>query len=241
MQLNNCDSSLCEGASEWRHGASPTSGRVRHAGSILCLAWEHSCRWRSQITGAHTLDGPTSSCTEGGQDLSRRMPRVADKLHLLPPVLEPSPGAGLMLKSWPGVCYPSAGWLDLRSWVNSDCQWCINNEKNSYARWKVLSLINVLYEGLLLDCWHSYLDDKGKKKKVTHGVPSYNFYTNANSVLKLCHSFWKGRVLTGSRVHLLRSHTIRDWLNGPWRIAVNGQWRSQCNRLIAGRMSNFNT
>lgn len=60
-------------------------------------------------------------------------------------------------------------------------------------------------EGLLLDFWHSYLDDKWKKKKVTHGGPSYNFYTNANSVLKIIHSFCKGSALTVSRVHFLLS------------------------------------
>lgn len=57
-------------------------------------------------------------------------------------------------------------------------------------------------------CWTSDIHTwmiKERKKKVTHGGPSYNFYTNANSVLKICHLFYKGPALTESRVHFLGS------------------------------------
>lgn len=148
---NSCDSSLWTGLpvtpQTWhkhitgRHQPPDTRawGMTDWINTLFSFRAAVGAEPRSQVL---TLDSPTSSCTEtlteGGGDLSRRTPRVAKRLHLLPQVLDRSSGSRLMFKSWPGVCDLSVSWLDLRSRVNLDCQWCVN-KGNTYAGPKFLS------------------------------------------------------------------------------------------------------
>lgn len=173
--------------------------------SITDLWLDQYCVWLESAAAAAAEAARSQEpplWTSGPQlHRGRAGPQSADRLHLLPPLLEPLPGCGLAFTSWPGVCDLSAGWL-AGPQVMSQFRLGVRNKesKSTYVRLKCLLCSCSALSSSTKGCsWtsaiHTWMVKERGQKKEELGGPPCHFHSDANSAetLKPCYSFETGR------------------------------------------------